>query len=76
MKYAVDKIEENLILCEELTTKEKIVINKTSLTGEVHEGTIIVKVNNSYVIDNEQELERKKIIQEKLNRLKNLKSKD
>ncbi len=76
MKYAVDKIEEDLILCEELTTKEKIVINKNELPNEVHEGSIIIKDNNSYIIDKNQELERKKSIQEKLNRLKNLKSKD
>ena len=72
MKYAVDKIEDNLIICEEITTGEKITLNKNEIKGKVHEGAIIIKSDSSYEVNKEEEENRKKLLQEKLNRLKNL----
>lgn len=72
MKYAVDKIEDDLVVCEELTTGEKITINKNEIKGDVHEGAIIIKSNSSYEVNNQEEGNRRKLLQEKLNRLKNL----
>lgn len=73
MKYAVDKIEEDLIVCEEITTGEKITLNKNEIKGEVHEGTIIIKNSTSYEVNEQEEENRRKFLQEKLNRLKMLK---
>lgn len=72
MKYAVDKIEDDLVVCEELTTGEKITLNKNEIKGDVHEGTIIIKSDPSYEVNNQEEENRRKLLQEKLNRLKNL----
>lgn len=72
MKYAVDKIEDDLVVCEELTTGEKITLNKNEIKGDVHEGTIIIKSDFSYEVNNQEEENRRKLLQEKLNRLKNL----
>lgn len=72
MKYAVDKIEDNLIICEEITTGEKIALNKNEIKGKVHEGAIIIKSDSSYEVNKQEEENRKKLLQEKLNRLKNL----
>lgn len=72
MKYAVDKIEDNLIICEEITTGEKITLNKNEIKGKVHEGAIIIKSDSSYEVNKQEEENRKKLLQEKLNRLKNL----
>ena len=72
MKYAVDKIEDDLVVCEELTTGEKITLNKNEIKGDVQEGTIIIKSDSSYEVNNQEEENRRKLLQEKLNRLKNL----
>lgn len=72
MKYAVDKIEDDLVVCEELTTGEKITLNKNEIKGDVHEGTIIIKSDSYYEVNNQEEENRRKLLQEKLNRLKNL----
>ena len=72
MKYAVDKIEDDLVVCEELTTGEKITLNKNEIKGDVHEGIIIIKSDSSYEVNNQEEENRRKLLQEKLNRLKNL----
>ena len=72
MKYAVDKIEDDLVVCEELTTGEKITLNKNEIKVDVHEGTIIIKSDSSYEVNNQEEENRRKLLQEKLNRLKNL----
>lgn len=55
MKYAVDKIEDDLVVCEELTTGEKITLNKNEIKGDVHEGTIIIKSDSSYEVNNQEE---------------------
>lgn len=70
MKFAVDKIEEDLIVCENLSTKEKIIIKKSEISGNVHEGSIIIKNKTEYKIDSQEEQNRRKLIQDKLNRLK------
>lgn len=72
MKYAVDKIEDNLIICEEITTGEKITLNKNEIKGKVHEGAIIIKSDSSYEVNKQEEENRRKLLREKLNRLKNL----
>ncbi len=72
MKYAVDKIEDDVVVCEELTTRKKITLNKNEIKGEVHEGAIIIKSDSSYEVNNQEEENRRKLLQEKLNRLKNL----
>ncbi len=73
MKYAVDKIEEDLIVCEEITTGEKITLNKNEIKGKVHEGTIIIKNSTSYEVNEQEEENRRNFLQEKLNSLKMLK---
>ncbi len=72
MKYAVDKIEDDLVICEELTTGEKINLKKNEIKGKVHEGAIIIKYDSSYEVNNQEEENRRNLLQEKLNRLKNL----
>lgn len=70
MKYAIDRIEENIVILEDINTKEKIEVEKEVLPLNIKDGTILIYENNEYKLDlNEEELRRKRI-QERFNRLR------
>ena len=43
MKYAIDYIEDEIVTCENIETKEKITLTKSDIKGNIHEGAIIKK---------------------------------
>lgn len=69
MKFAVDKIEGNIAVLENLATKEKIEVELNSLPV-IKEGTVLVFEDNLYKINDKERRERMKMIMEKLNKLK------
>ena len=70
MKYAVDRIEDNIVVLEDINTKEKQEVKKELLPSNIKDGTILIFENNEYKLNlNEEELRRKKI-QERFNRLR------
>lgn len=70
MRYAVDRIEDNIVVLENINTKEKLEVQKGLLPSNIKDGTILIFENNEYKLDlNEEELRRKKI-QERFNRLR------
>lgn len=73
MKYAIDKIEDDIIVLENLETKEIKEVFQTQILGNPHEGAIVIKQEDSYVISEVEESSRRKMLKEKLERLKNLK---
>ncbi len=70
--YAVDQIVENIVVLEEIHTKEKKEVELSSLPT-VKEGMILKFNGMEYQIEEKIEEERKNRIKEKLERLKNLK---
>jgi len=70
MKYAVDKIEDNIVTCENIETKKKIEINVNDLPRNIKDGSIIVFENNQYKVDESEEKLRRLSILEKFNKLK------
>ena len=68
MKYAVDKIEDNIALLENIETKEKKEINITNM--KIKEGDILVYIDGVYVVDVKERENRLKKLREKLDRLK------
>lgn len=70
MKYAVDRVEGNTIVLENIETKEIREIDKNKLNYEVDDGDILFYKNNKYYRDEKTKRDRLKIIQEKLDRLK------
>ena len=70
MKYAVDRIEENIVVLENIETKEKKKVKKDQLPKGIKEGNILIEENNEYLIDTNLEKERRKLLEEKLNKLK------
>ena len=70
-KYSVDRIEEDIIVLENIDNKEIIEINKSELDFEVIDGNILRLIDGKFVLDKEIEIKRKESLRERLNRLKN-----
>ena len=70
-KYSVDRIEEDIIVLENIENKEIIEINKCELDFEVVDGNILKLVDGKFELDQEVEVSRKESLRERLNRLKN-----
>ena len=70
MKYAVDRIEGNIAVCENLDTKEIKEVELNLLPKRIKDGTILIYENNKYKIDKNEEEKRRLAVLEKFNRLK------
>ena len=70
MKYAIDKIENNIVLLESLEDKTKKEVSLDILPKDIKEGTILTYNNNEYKIDLDTEKERKESIKNKFSMLK------
>lgn len=73
MKYCVDRIEDNIVILQDLDTKEIKKVLKKDIGIRVKDGDILVYKDNKYMKDNKLKEDRIKLIQEKMNRLKGLK---
>lgn len=71
MKYAVDKIENNIALLENISTREKKEVATSLLPSSINEGSILIYQDGKYIIDNNTEKERRNKLLDKFNRLKN-----
>lgn len=61
MKYSIDRIEENIALCED-DDGNVLKLSVDELPQEIREGDIIEKTENGFVIDaDETQLRRKKM---------------
>ena len=70
-KYSIDRIEEDIIVLENIDNKEIIEINKSEIDFEVVDGNILRLVDCKFVLDKEIEVKRKESLRDRLNRLKN-----
>ena len=76
MKYAVDSIVDDIAVIENLETKEKKEVNLAFLPEEIQEGNILVYQDCEYHINKQYEADRRKTLEEKLERLKTLREED
>ena len=72
MKYAIDKIEDDIIVLENLDTKELKEVSSSQILGKPHEGAIVLEQEENYIISETEETKRRQMLKEKLERLKNL----
>lgn len=70
MKYAVDRIEEDIVVLENIKTGEILEVSISNLPKGIHEGSILVKDNDEFLIDLGTEKERRDSLRERLERLK------
>lgn len=73
MKYAIDRLEGDIAILENIVTKEKKEVPLSLLPANIYEKAIIREENNNYYQDIQTEKEREAMLREKLNHLKNLK---
>ena len=68
--YAVDRIEEDIVVCENTENGKTINILKGDLNFEPKEGDIIKYYGGEYFLDKNERENRKNTIRNKLERLK------
>ena len=71
MNLVVDRIVNNIAVCQDLDTKIKYEVDTKTLTFNISDGDIITLKDGEYYLNKSLKEERIKIIQEKLNRAKN-----
>ena len=70
MKYAIDRIEENIAILESINDKTQKEVPIKVLPSNIKEGTILTYENNIYKIDEVTEHERRTSIKNKFDMLK------
>ena len=70
MKYAVDKIEDNVVTLENISDCSITNIDKNIISYEVKEGDILLFDGKNYIKDDLSKEERIKRIREKMMKLK------
>ena len=68
-EFTVDRIEGEIVTLENRKNKEMITINKENLPENIKEGSILKKVNEKYILDEEKTKETEERIKEKMNKL-------
>lgn len=69
--YIIDRIEENKVILENISTKEMIEVMVHTLPLEIKEGSVLTYQNGQYELNLTEEEMRRKRIQEKFNKRKN-----
>lgn len=69
-KYIVDRIEENIVVLEDEKTGEMLEVSKSDIKVDINTGDLLKFENDSYTVDTEGTLKRKKRIKNKFELLK------
>ena len=76
MKYAVDRIEDNIAVLENIETGELLEIRLNEIDDEIQETDILLFEDGKFIKDNEAKEERIMTLEEKFNMVKNIKKED
>lgn len=71
MRWAVDRLEGNIAIIENTITLEKKEVDVSLLPSSIYEGAILIYSDGQYSLDNDEEMARRKMIEEKFKRLRN-----
>ncbi len=69
--FSVDQIIDDIVILEDINTKEKREVDIDILPDNIKEGSILKYENNLYYIDLDVEQRRRSEFRERLERLKN-----
>jgi len=72
VRYVVDEIIDNKVLLESLNDKNKLVVDISLFIDKIYEGAVVIKKENIFIVDSDFEINRRKLINNKLNKLKEL----
>lgn len=70
MKFAIDRIEDKIVILEDIDTKEIKEVDKDLFNFDIYDGRIVKLVNGIYEPDIIEEKLRKEKITKRFNRLK------
>ena len=73
MKYAVDRIIEQIAVLENIETEDIVEVRLSELPKDVREGSVVISDGDVYALDLNEENDRRESIRERLERLKKLK---
>lgn len=68
--WSIDKIEDNIVVLEDIKTLEKKEVDKNLLPNNIKEGSIISNNDNIYVLEISEEERRRQEILEQFMRLR------
>lgn len=71
MRYAVDEIIDDIVILEDIETGEPKEVNISLLPNNIHDGNILIYENGEYKLDIKYEIERRQLLEAKLNKIKN-----
>ena len=69
MKYIVDRIEENIVICENQETKKIEEFEKINFSEEIKDGDVVILENNKFKIDRKETDKRKEEINDLIKKL-------
>lgn len=70
MKYAVDRVENDVVILQNLSDGNMKEEKKETFPFKIKEKDIVIKQEDGYVLDLNAKKERIKLIKEKMNKLK------
>ncbi len=70
MKYSVDRIENDIAILEDISTKEKKEVMLKFLPKNIKDGSILIYNNKKYTLDENEEIIRRNNLRKKFNALK------
>ena len=70
MKYSVDKIENDIVILEDINSGNMKEENISIFNFEVNEKDILLFDNNFYIKDDNEKINRINMLREKMNRLR------
>ena len=70
MKYAVDKVEDDIVLLENIWNGEKITVKKECFSFPIKETDIVIKKDGAYLKDDKEKEDRIKMIKAKMEALR------
>lgn len=71
IKFAVDRIEEDIVVLENIENNKIINVKKECLPKEIKELDVVIYDGKNYVLDDTERLNRIKRIKEKMEKLRN-----
>ncbi len=70
MKFAVDKVEDDIVLLENILNGEKIIVKKEDFSFPIKETDIVIKKDDAYLKDDKEKEDRIKMIKAKMEALR------
>lgn len=72
MDLVVDRIINDIVICQNLKNKLMFEIDKNELDFDVKDGDVITLIDGKYILNEKLKEERIKVIEDKFNQVKNL----